>query len=250
MYSVRCLFSALVSVMFVGSALAQEGQPSEAQALAETQEEEDNTSTFGETAVDEDDMADLLNSRQQIQQTVTFTREIDGEVVETVKETITYSEDDPIQSTEAGASIIEQMKEKFDRAALTRNEAFEEAKLDFVVADVNRDKMITADEFVALVAKWRSEDEGGLLADELYEISIGDDGEIVRTTDAETVDVGTFSPAQQKFSFMSGMTDVMSQQDYIREYLTDFDAFDANGDSYLQGEELEGFRKANRGENS
>lgn len=249
MFSVHWLLCPLVSISLLASAHAQDEQPTagdidainqatESLATSDATEENDGD-------ISEDEMADLLNSRQQLQQTVTFTRTIDGEVVETVQETITYSDDDPIQSTEAGTSIIDQMKEKFDRAALTRNEAFEEAKLDFVVADVDRNNIMTADEFVILVTKWRADQDGHAVEEVLNGISIGDDGTIVRTGNQDLD-----GAARQKFVFMSGMTEVLSQRDYIREYLTDFDAFDANGDSYLNGDELEGFRKANRGENS
>lgn len=192
---------------------------------------------------EENDIADRLNSLQQLEQMVTFTRTIDGEIVETVTEKITYAKDDPIQSTEAGTSIIDRLNERFDRAALTRNEAFEEAKLDFIVADIDRSGSMSADEFVALVAHWRADENSASGADDLRQVSIDENGEITATGGTPIT-----SAARKKFAFMTGMNQTIAKSDYIREYLTEFDAFDENNDSYLRGEELEGFRKANRGE--
>ena len=47
---------------------------------------------------------------------------------------------------------------------------------------------------------------------------------------------------------MAGAADAMTLQDYIREYLLDFDSMDENQDTVLTGDELMRFRALNRGE--
>jgi hypothetical protein len=85
--------------------------------------------------VDEDNMADDLNKRQQLKQAFTFTRTVNGEVVETDTRSITYSRNDPIRTTETTVSPFDALKAKFDSELLSRTEAFREAKLDFTAAD-------------------------------------------------------------------------------------------------------------------
>ncbi len=58
----------------------------------------------------------------------------------------------------------------------------------------------------------------------------------------------THAYAKQKFAFMAGAAQTLSLEDYIREYLLDFDAMDVNDDMILTGEELMRFRALNRGE--
>jgi len=197
-----------------------------------------------ESETGNDEIADRLNSLQQLQQKVTLTRTIDGEIVETIQETIIYTDEDPIRSSEAGTSLIEKLNQRFDLAALTRNEAFEEAKLDFIVADTNRDETMSADEFEALVAQWRSDDADKSSVNDNLDTSSTNENDVSTVPGAPLLP----TPARQKFAFMSGMSEAISQKDYIREYLTEFDAFDENNDSYLRDEELTSFRKASRGD--
>ncbi len=215
-----------------GAAPADAARPEE-DAAGASQTEASGDDGAQEEDVNEDEMADVLNSMQQLQQTFTLKRTIDGEVTQTEKRTITYTDDAPIRASEAGLSPREQMMARFDNEVLTRTEAFEEAKLDFVVADVNRDGLMDADEFAGLVASWR---EKGDLADGSGADAPGDGAK-----DAEAA-------ARLKFAFMAGASSVLTQKDYIREYLVDFDAMDANGDQFLKSEELADFRAANRGD--
>ncbi len=58
---------------------------------AAAQDAEDDASPPQEEELNEDETADLLNSRQQLQQTFTLKRTINGELVETKKKTVTLS---------------------------------------------------------------------------------------------------------------------------------------------------------------
>ncbi|MEM8936445.1 MAG: hypothetical protein AAGC77_08575 [Pseudomonadota bacterium] len=198
--------------------------------------------------LDSDNAADLLNSRQQLQQSFTFTRTINGEVVETEKRTVTYTADDPYYETEAGQSTKQKLQDAFDKEVLTRTEAFEEAKLDFTIADVNRDGSMTAEEFVKLNETWQ---------DGQMRVTDAPTDEIARQRqydafldeiDASGAKERAAAAAKQKFNFLSGASEAMTREDYIREYLLDFDSMDENRDTLLRGAELMMFRALNRGE--
>ena len=198
--------------------------------------------------VNPDEMADMLNSQQQLKQTYTLKRTINGEVVESERRTVTFDRNKPYRETEAGTTTVEALKAAFDGELLTRIEAFEEAKLDFTVADVDRDQIMSQDEFVRLVDTWRQND--------------------ARTADAPTKEIARqrqydaflseISPqaaesqsdqyAREKFAFMAGAAETISREVYIREYLLDFDTMDANKDTLLRSDELMRFRALNRGE--
>ncbi|MDZ7627426.1 MAG: hypothetical protein U5J99_03320 [Parvularculaceae bacterium] len=191
-------------------------------------------------AVNEDEMADFLNSQQQIRQGVTLTRSVDGQIVETKTETVTYSPDDPYRGTEAGQSPIERLKAQFDSEALTRKEAFEEAKLDFVIADLNRDDKMDESEFVYLVNGWQEATVSG-----------SGRGRFVDPTphaDEAAAKIEHEQQARAKYAFLVGGARAVSKKDYLREVMIDFDALDRNDDGILTGSELLNFRVANRGE--
>lgn len=200
------------------------------------------------TEVDEDNMADALNSRQQLQQTFTLKRTVNGEIVETDRRTVTYSRDDPYRETEAGKSTVEQLKESFDGEALTRAEAFEEAKLDFAVADVNHDGAMTAEEFAGLVDNWRRNNERQAEApnEEIQQQRKYD--AFLAEIDPDAAEMQTEAYAREKFAFMAGAAETLSLQDFIREQLLDFDSMDADKNTILEGEELMRYRALNRGE--
>ena len=198
--------------------------------------------------VSEDEMADDLNSRQQLQQTFTLKRSINGEVVATEERTVTYSRDIPYRETEAGRTTIERLKSVFDGEALTRTEAFEEAKLDFVIADMDRDELITATEFAGLVESWRknaarraTSPSEEIARQRQYDAFLNEIAPEATEKRSETY-------ALEKFAFMAGAAQTMNLQDYIREYLLDFDSMDTDKDAVLNGEELMRFRAINRGE--
>jgi len=103
---------------------------------------------------------------------------------------------------------------------------------------------MSADEFEALVAQWRSDDADKSSVNDNLDTSSTNENDVSTVPGAPLLP----TPARQKFAFMSGMSEAISQKDYIREYLTEFDAFDENNDSYLRDEELTSFRKASRGD--
>lgn len=198
--------------------------------------------------INPDEMADSLNARQQIQQSFTFTRTINGEVVETDKRTITYSRTDPIRPTEGGKTPLQELQEAFNKEVLTRTEAFEEARLDFITADVNRDGVMTADEFVGLVMTWRENDARVAAASDEETARQRQYRAFIEEIDPEGAAMTIQQAARQKFDFMSGASDTMTREDYIREYLLDFDSMDHDNSMILRGDELMMFRALNRGE--
>ncbi len=249
MLTKRSLFLVATAAFATSPAFAQETV--EDVAAAEIQEPaadepiEENAET---TEVDEDNMADMLNSRQQLQQTFTLKRTVNGEVIETDKRTVTYDRSDPYRETEAGKTTVEQLREKFDGEALTRTEAFEEAKLDFVIADIDRNGRMTAQEFARLVDSWRETHtrQAEAPTEEIARQRKYD--AFLEEIDPDTAEQQTEAFALQKFAFMAGAAETLSLQDYIREQMLDFDSMDADKDTILNGEELMRFRALNRGE--
>ncbi len=241
MRTARSALASLVLFAFplIGAA-AQENDAEEAPAAAEETGEPEELST--------DEMADLLNSQQQLQQTFTLRRTINGEVVETKKKTITLSPGVPYRPTEAGETTLQQVRSAFDSEVLTRVEAFEEAKLDFTIADADRDGRMTAEEFANLVNSWR---QTGARDAEAPNEEIARERQykaLLEAIDPEAADAEYAAYAKAKFAFISGAQETIAREDYIREYLLDFDTMDADDDTLLEGEELMLFRAANRGE--
>lgn len=250
-----CLSLSVASAQDTAAQEANDAAPAgesaiEQSAMASVEDASDQPDkVMDETVVvDPDDMADDLNSRQQLQQTFTLKRTINGEVVETEKRTVTFSRDEPYRETEAGRTTLDRIKSSFDGEALTRTEAFEEAKLDFVIADVDRNALMTAQEFAGLVHSWQNNEARKAAApnDEIkrqrqYEAFLAE-------IDPQTAVKQNEAFALQKFAFMAGAAETMSLQDYVREYLLDFDAMDEDKNALLSGEELMKFRALNRGE--
>lgn len=195
--------------------------------------------------ISEDEMADLLNSRQQIQQTWTFTRTINGEKLDEERRTITFDRNDPVRQSEARRSAFDAASAAFARKVLTRTEAFEEAKLDFASADADRDGGLTADEFVTLVIRWRDNNNRSPLdtREQRYV-------DFVTDLDPEAEETRLVEQARAKFALMAGAAPRLSQQEYIREYLLEFDAFDVGGKGFLKGDEVLRFRAANAGDDT
>lgn len=191
-------------------------------------------------ATNEDEMADLLNSRQQIKQDVTLTKSVDGKVIETKTQTIIYSKDDPLRDSEAGISPIERLKAEFDSQSLTRKEALEEARLDFVVADLDRNEDLTADEFVFLVKGWQDAEVAGAgrgrFVDPFFHV------------DQATADAEHAAQARAKFTQMAGEAATINKKRFTRRIVEEFEAHDLDKDELLTGDELLNFRAAVRGE--
>ncbi|MGE0409674.1 MAG: hypothetical protein AB7P23_10505 [Amphiplicatus sp.] len=197
--------------------------------------------------INPDESASWLNAQQKLKQTYTITRTINGEIVETQKRTIIYDPADPTRPTEAGSSPLEELKAAFDREALTRTEAYEEAKLDFITADIDRNNLVNADEFVRLAKSWQDEPRMALASDEetarqrQYRA-------FVDSLDPQAAAAETEAQARAKFASIAGPPGTLSRDAYIRAYLLDFDMADADKNMILRGDELLAFRAANRGE--
>lgn len=214
--------------------------PAEAPAPGETAE--------SQNSADPDNMAAQLNSQQQIKQTFTIKRTINGEVVETDQRTVIYSRSDPTRPSEAGSSVVEELLTAFNNEVLTRAEAFEEAKLDFVVADIDRDNLMSEQEFIGLVDTWRT---NAARKAEAADEQTARDRQYRAFIEELNPNIGAQESAvraSRKFAFMAGASTTIARDDYIREYLLDFDSMDADGDSILRGEELMEFRALNKGE--
>jgi hypothetical protein len=194
----------------------------------------------GAPAINEDEMADFLNSQQQIKQDVTLTRTVDGKVIETKKQTIVYSPGDPLRDSEAGLSPIEQLKAEFDSQALTRKEALEEARLDFVIADLDRDNTMNAAEFVYLVKGWQdakiSGSGHGRFVDPYFHV------------DQAAADAEHAEQARTKFAGMAGDSAMLNKQAFTRKVIEQFEQYDLDKDDLLRGDELLNFRVGVRGE--
>lgn len=215
-----------------------------ATALAQTEPPLAVEVPVGQT-LNEDEMADYLNAQQQIKQGVTLTRTVNGQVVETKKETIIYSDGDPIRSTEAAQSALERLKADFDNQSLTRKEAYDEANLDFVIADQDRNGAMTADEFVHLVDSWRKSDATPPAAGEMSRERFV---EYLEQSDPVAAGAESAAQARLKFELMAGAPLALDRKAYIGKVLADFDVLDADRDGLLTGVELLNFRAANRGE--
>lgn len=238
----------IIGVVFSAAANGQQPSsdvdPIEAEIMTDPTQPDDQS----DGKPGEDEMADLLNSQQQLEQTFILKRTIDGNIVETEKRTVTISRDAPYRQTEAGLTDLERVKQAFDGEVLTRVEAFEEAKLDFVIADSDRDGKMTAEEFSALVASWKANEIRSADAptkdierQRQYEA-------LLQEINPEAAEMHNEAFAKQKFAFLSGASETVSREDYIREYLLDFDSMDIDGDTILRDEELMRFRALNRGE--
>ncbi len=220
-------------------AIAQNDDTMTAPAAAENQAAEPRN---------DDNIAASLNARQSLEQTVTLQRTINGEVVETKKETVTYKSSDPLRQTEAGQSAIERVKASFDSELLTRAEALEEAKLDFVLADQDRNSEMSQDEFVALVLNWREMDTRKATSQDETLRRQQRYVKFIEEIDPQSANLQAMANARSKFSFMAGAAHSLSQRDYIREVMLDFDSMDVDGDGLLRGDELVAYRAANRGQ--
>jgi Ca2+-binding EF-hand superfamily protein len=161
---------------------------------------------------------------------------------------VTLSPGVPYRATEAGETALQQVRAAFDSEVLTRVEAFEEAKLDFTIADADRNGQMTADEFANLVDSWRANEARQAPAPSEEFARQRQFEALLESVDPESAEAQNQAYAKAKFAFISGASETISREDYIREYLLDFDTMDGDGDTLLQGEELLRFRAANRGE--
>lgn len=190
-----------------------------------------------------DEMASELNRQQSVKQTYTLTRTVDGKVIETTKKTLVFTPGDASRESEAGLSPVEEMIESFRNEVLTRTEAYEEAKIDFTVADVNRDSRMTAEEFAGLVENWRQgaiEKTGAVDDDESQQRRL-------RAFTGGLDPLKVSEDARAKFLLLAGANDSISRKQYIRETMIDFDAMDGDRDRLLRGDELLKFRALNSG---
>ena len=240
-----------IKISLIFSTIALSATAALAQAPEASQDASETEAVPGEDApqLSEDEMADLLNSQQQLQQTFTLRREVNGELVETEKRTVTFTRDEPYRQTEAGKTAAQEVLEDFDRDVLTRTEAFEEAKIDFTLADANHDGRMTADEFVTLVRSWvNNEKRAAAAPNETIKQQRRYDA-FLQEISGDTEGLPFDDAARNKFLFMAGADETLSLRAYIREYMLDFDAMDADNNMLLKGDELKRFRAVSRGEN-
>ena len=87
---------------------------------AAQESEDDQAPPEDEEELSADEMADLLNSRQQLQQTFTLKRTINGKIVETKQKTVTLSPNAPYRPTEAGETTLQKVRAEFDSDCRTR----------------------------------------------------------------------------------------------------------------------------------
>ena len=196
----------------------------------------------------EDAITRQLNSGQKLERSFTLERYKNGELVDRSKRTVTIDEKKAERLRAAGASASEQVLSAYDGELLSRPEAREEAQSDFVLADRDANGLLTAAEFVALVDAWRRDPLRG--------------GEPEIRGDSRDSRIEAFlaeiSPAEepsqpnasatQKFTLMAGPVAALSEEEYVREYLRDFDAADQDRDLLLSGDQLELFRALARGD--
>lgn len=247
-----CGAVALTLAQGLGAALAQgvEAGPLPGPVPALPADSPASIADAGPAVIDADNMADDLNKRQQIQQSFVFTRTVNGEIAETEQRAVSYSRDDPVRTTESNLSTLDALQAKFDSEVLTRTEAFEEAKLDFVVADLDRDGKLIEPEYLRLVETWNetraaspassAEESARERQYRAFVDQLEEDGATPAAGGADS---------KQKFAFMSGAATSIGREDYLREYLLEFDSMDADADMLLKGDELLKFRALNRGEN-
>lgn len=239
--------SAAMAFLFAEPAFAQaeieQGAPAPIAAPVPAEAPAPLETTAAEEApvMNEDEMADFLNSQQQLQQDVTLTRSVDGAVVETTKKTVVYSKEDPLRNTEAGMTPLARLKAEFDSQALTRKEAIEEAKLDFTVADLDRDDQMSIDEFGFLVKGWEDAAISGVGRGRFVDPYFHVDEAAAKVEHAEQ--------ARAKFAEMAGADLALSRRAFVRNVSADFGKFDVDDNGVLQGEELLNFRAGVRGEN-
>ena len=197
-------------------------------------------------APSEDEMADLLNSRQQLQQGVTLQRTVDGEVVETRKETVVYDHADPLRSSESAVAPIDRLRADFDQETLTRREALKEAELDFSLADKDRNGWMTDVEFADLVHAWREGD--------VRSSALGKSDRAIRFVDfhdglaEEAADQLAMDEAKRKYAAMVGDRGALTKREFTREVSAAFDRADADQNGLLRDSELIAFRAEARGE--
>jgi Ca2+-binding EF-hand superfamily protein len=194
----------------------------------------------------EDEMADLLNSRQQLKQDVTLQRSVDGKVIETRKETVIYDHTDPLRSSESAVAPLDRLRAAFDQEALTRREALREAELDFALADKDRNGWLTEAEFGDLVHAWREGD--------VQSAALGKSNRAIRFVDfhdglaEEAADNLAVEEARQKYAAMVAGRGALTKREFMREVSAAFDKFDADQNGLLRETELIAFRASARGE--
>lgn len=222
----------VVSAMIAAAALGVLGP------VAAQQDETADTQQSGETAPDEDpaneNLANELTKRHTLRQEFTIKRIVDGEVVETTERSVAIDGSRPSLPTEAGQSIEAQLKESFDQELLTRTEALSEAKLDFALGDIDRDGLLSKQEFTRLIdlLQQAGGEETG------RETSGGSDTEWRSFVD-ELDDPAT----PISFEDFAGSEDaLLDEKQFTLGFLHQFDETDLDGDGLLAAEELARFR--------
>lgn len=201
------------------------------------------------TPRDEDTVTRALNAHQRLEQTFTLRRTVNGELVETATRTLAPPRGDRAREMNAGRAARERVLAAYDGEVLSRLEALEEAKTDFRAGDSDQNGSMNKAEFEALVESWRADParQAGASADapDAREQRFATFLAEIRR---ESEGARPFTNAAKRFAFLAGASQTISREDYVREYMLDFDSMDANKDMLLEGDELFQFRALCRGE--
>ncbi|MEO0400464.1 MAG: hypothetical protein AAF224_13705 [Pseudomonadota bacterium] len=261
----------IIAVLFAGAAMVATPSLAQSQQTDASPQESSGTQAPINDATS-DNVADDLNARQQLEQTVTFTRTINGAVVSTDKRTIEFDENAPTGMSEGRLSPIKTAADNYDAETLTRNEALDEARLDFSLADLNRDGSLSIDEFSAYVLTPTAASTDGAAQntndarrDQVNEANSRTE-QFLAALDAELASETRAETAELLFNDFIGEADAIERarnpkirkpsKDDVRRidarlfgvaYMKGFDRLDANEDGLLSGSELTDFRRHRNG---
>ena len=153
---------------------------------------------------------------------------------------------------ERSRKVAEQMNKGiaglFKKNGVTWLEGRGKLKPGLAIDICDRNDKITAQEFAILVESWRNDDVRQADAPNKEIARQRQYDAFLDEINPDAAEIQNEAYAKEKFAFMAGAADAMTLQDYIREYLLDFDSMDENQDTVLTGDELMRFRALNRGE--
>lgn len=189
---------------------------------------------------DNDDFANELTKRHQLQQTFTVRRRVNGKIVETTEQSISLENAGPLNPTEAGTTLEQQLKASFDQQALTRQEAFDEATLNFSLGDINSDGLLTETEFARLL---------DVMAADFQQTATQNDDtaderrrRFIQELTGEQEDVTKLSYSELVSSPSADQVTEPNKVNFRLLYLKLFDGADQNTDGILMDKELSNFR--------
>ena len=215
--------------------LRDAGEPEDAMVADAASEKETPTAPVSDddTETGADNIADSLNAKQDIKQTMTVTKTVNGEVVET--QTVEVPNDPKFAKmpTEAGVTKTQAVLSQAEREILTRTEAAEEAKVDFTLADKDNDGKMTLAEYEGLfVARTIDPNYKPVLAE--FKTEDGKDSPLITGDHAQVL--------SDRYHLMSGVDGSVNQSVFLKTFMNDFDLSDRDQSATLTGDELVTFR--------